>query len=124
MGTTPSYSNALTAVKNRIFPARIREPGIATGVASQWLFNFIFSIATPYMIRNLAWATFLVWGAFDLVIAAVAGVYLRETQGLSLEEISSQSQSQGWEGRRVVVVAETTRATRPGRRMRRRSGSG
>lgn len=36
-----------------LFPARIREVGIAVGVSSQWLFNFVFSLTTPYMITNL-----------------------------------------------------------------------
>ncbi|KAJ8114472.1 hypothetical protein ONZ43_g4895 [Nemania bipapillata] len=47
---------------SEIFSARIREPGIAIGVASQWLWNFVFSLTTPYMIASLGWGTFLVWG--------------------------------------------------------------
>lgn len=38
---------------SEIFPTRTREPGIAVGVASQWLWNFVFSLTTPYMIENL-----------------------------------------------------------------------
>ena len=38
---------------SEIFPTRIREAGMAVGVGSQWLFNFVFSIATPYMITNM-----------------------------------------------------------------------
>jgi hypothetical protein len=38
---------------SEIFTTRTREPGIAIGVSSQWLFNFIFSLTTPYMITNL-----------------------------------------------------------------------
>ncbi|KUJ21857.1 MFS sugar transporter-like protein [Mollisia scopiformis] len=73
---------------SEIFPTRIREIGIATGVASQWLFNFVFSLTTPYMISNLGWGTFLLWGLFDAVIAVGSWAFLRETRGLSLEEIS------------------------------------
>jgi hypothetical protein len=40
------------------------------------------------MITNLAWGTFLLWGLFDAVIAIVAFLFLRETKGLSLEEIA------------------------------------
>lgn len=29
-----------------IFPTRIREPGIGLGVATQWLFNFVYSISS------------------------------------------------------------------------------
>lgn len=73
---------------SEIFPTRIREVGIAIGVSSQWLFNFVFSLTTPYMITNMGWGTFLLWGLFDAVIAILTFFFLRETQGLSLEEIA------------------------------------
>jgi len=73
---------------SELFSARTREPGIAVGVSSQWLFNFVFSLTTPYMIKNLGWGTFLLWGLFDCCIAAFAWFVLTETQGKSLEEIS------------------------------------
>ncbi|KAK4539814.1 hypothetical protein LTR36_010348 [Oleoguttula mirabilis] len=73
---------------SEIFPTRTREPGIAIGVASQWLFNFVFSLTTPYMIKNIKWGTFLLWGVFDVCIAAFAWFVLTETQGRSLEEIT------------------------------------
>jgi len=71
-----------------IFPTRTREPGIAVGVASQWLFNFVFTLTTPYMIKNIGWGTFLLWGLFDFVIAFFSWFVLTETKGKSLEEIT------------------------------------
>nr|OQO22233.1 hypothetical protein B0A51_10719 [Rachicladosporium sp. CCFEE 5018] len=73
---------------SEIFPTRTREPGIAVGVSTQWLFNFIFSLTTPYMIANMGWGTFLLWGLFDVCIAAFAWFGLTETRGKSLEEIT------------------------------------
>lgn len=73
---------------SEIFPTRIREPGVAVGVSSQWLFNFVFSLVTPYMIDNMGWGTFLFWGIADAVIAIGTFFFLRETKGLSLEEIA------------------------------------
>ncbi|KAI1813442.1 general substrate transporter [Poronia punctata] len=73
---------------SEIFSARIREPGIAIGVASQWLWNFVFSLTTPYMIDSLGWGTFLLWGIFDLAIAILTFLFLKETRGLSLESIA------------------------------------
>ncbi|KAF2093371.1 MFS sugar transporter-like protein [Rhizodiscina lignyota] len=73
---------------SEIFPTRIREPGIAIGVSSQWLFNFVFSLTTPYMITNMGWGTFLLWGLFDAVIAVFTFCFLKETRGRSLEEIA------------------------------------
>jgi hypothetical protein len=40
------------------------------------------------MITNLGWGTFLLWGLFDAVIAIVTFLFLRETKGLSLEEVA------------------------------------
>ncbi|KAF2157952.1 MFS sugar transporter-like protein [Myriangium duriaei CBS 260.36] len=76
---------------SEIFPTRIREPGIGVGVASQWLFNFVFTIATPYMIKSMAWGTFLFWGIADLVIGAGVWALLVETRGRSLEEIAGEA---------------------------------
>jgi MFS family permease len=73
---------------SEIFPTRAREAGIAVGVSSQWLFNFVFSLTTSYMITNMGWGTFPLWGIFDAVIALLAFFFLRETKGLSLEEIA------------------------------------
>ncbi|KAL7622184.1 hypothetical protein AAE478_007687 [Parahypoxylon ruwenzoriense] len=75
---------------SEIFPARIREPGVAVGVASQWLFNFIFSLTTPYMISSMSWGVFLLWGILDVVIAVLTFAFLKETRGLSLEAIAHQ----------------------------------
>lgn len=75
---------------SEIFPTRIREPGVATGVASQWLWNFVFTLATPYMIDNISYGTFLIWGLFNVVIAVFSWFFLTETRGLALEEINSQ----------------------------------
>ena len=80
---------------NRIFPARIREPGVAIGVGSQWLFNFVFSLTTPYMMTNMGWGTFLLWGVFDVIIAILAFFFLKETKGLSLEAIAHQRFKKG-----------------------------
>ncbi|KAK5167413.1 uncharacterized protein LTR77_007112 [Saxophila tyrrhenica] len=78
-----------------IFPARTREPGVALGVASQWAGNLIFSLTTPYMIKHLGWGTFLLWGLFDVVIAAYSWYGLLETQGKSLEEITQSHGDRG-----------------------------
>ncbi|KAK3676310.1 hypothetical protein LTR78_003584 [Recurvomyces mirabilis] len=89
-----------------IFPARTRAPGTAIGVASQWLFNFVFSLTTPYMIKNLSWGTFLLWGIFDICIALFAWFCLSETQGKSLEEITQTTSHRSNTGMRNLVSEE------------------
>lgn len=83
---------------SEIFPTRIREPGVAAGVAAQWLFNFVFTLTTPYMIANSPWGTFLMWGAFNSVISLVSFLFVRETRGRTLEEINAEVFAGGPDG--------------------------
>ncbi|KAK4944930.1 hypothetical protein LTR10_015849 [Elasticomyces elasticus] len=70
-----------------LFPNRIREIGIATGAASQWLFNFVMSQITPHAISNIGWRTFLMFAIFNYAIIVYSYFFLRETKGKSLEEM-------------------------------------
>lgn len=70
-----------------IFPNRIREIGVATGAASQWLWNFVLSQVTPHAISNIGWRTFLMFAIFNYAIVVYSYFILRETKGKSLEEM-------------------------------------
>ncbi|KAJ9605350.1 hypothetical protein H2200_010007 [Cladophialophora chaetospira] len=70
-----------------IFPNRIREIGVATGAASQWLFNFVMSQVTPHAIANIGWRTFLMFAIFNYAIIVYSYFLLKETTGKSLEEM-------------------------------------
>lgn len=74
---------------SEIFPSRIREIGSSVSVCSQWLFNFLFSLVTPYM--QSAWGsyTFLFYAALDLIMAVLVWFFVKETRGRSLEEMES-----------------------------------
>lgn len=73
---------------SEIFSPRIREPGVAVGVGAQWLFNFVYSFSTPYMMDSMAWGTFLLYGALDLLILAFVFFFVKETADKSLEEVN------------------------------------
>lgn len=72
---------------SEIFPTRIREGAIATGTATQWLFNFVFSQITPHAIKNLGWKTFLMFAIFNCSLLAYTWFFIKETKGRSLEEM-------------------------------------
>ncbi|KAL5357107.1 general substrate transporter [Aspergillus floccosus] len=72
---------------SEIFPTRIREMGIAVGTATQWLFNFVFSQATPHAVNNLGWKTFLMFCIFNWALVVYAWLFIKETTGKSLEEM-------------------------------------
>ncbi|KAL4894950.1 general substrate transporter [Aspergillus ambiguus] len=74
---------------SEIFPTRIREPGVGFGVASQWLFNFVWSFSTPYIMAAMHWGTFLLFGLLDILIVLFSIFCLKETVNKSLEEINA-----------------------------------
>lgn len=83
---------------------------MAIGVGTQWLFNFVFSLTTPYMISSMGWGTFLLWGLFDAVIALFAFFFLKETKGLSLEAIAHQEFTKGTSTQDAVLTKQTENA--------------
>ncbi|KAJ5885826.1 hypothetical protein N7504_011662 [Penicillium tannophilum] len=93
---------------SEIFPTRIREPGVAFGVGSQWLFNFVWSFSTPYIMAGIGWATFLLFGLLDVLILIFTYFYLKETAGKTLEEINEMfdgvdpDAEQGWKDDAIV----------------------
>ncbi|KAL2851473.1 general substrate transporter [Aspergillus pseudoustus] len=82
-----------------LFPTRLRSPGVALAVASQWTSNFIWSFATPYILRGLGWATFLLFGLLDLGIVLFVVMCLPETAGRSLEEVEELFDDRRYSGR-------------------------
>ncbi|KAK5723695.1 hypothetical protein LTR15_005394 [Elasticomyces elasticus] len=72
-----------------IFPTRIREVGTSVGVSTQWLFNFLFSLVTPYMIKAWGSYTFTFYAILDLTMATLVFLFLKETKGRSIEDMEN-----------------------------------
>ncbi|KAF5535397.1 quinate transport [Fusarium phyllophilum] len=70
-----------------IFSSRTREAGIAISTSTQWLFNFVFSQATPHAVTNLGWRTFLMFSIFNFALVIFVWFFIMETKGKSLEEM-------------------------------------
>ncbi|KAK0250903.1 hypothetical protein LTR01_001420 [Friedmanniomyces endolithicus] len=72
-----------------IFPTRLRELGTSVGVSTQWLFNFLFSLTTPYMIAAWGSYTFTFYAILDITMATLVFLFLKETKGRSVEEMET-----------------------------------
>jgi len=74
-----------------IFPLPIRSRGVAISTASNWLWNTIISVITPYMVGedkgNLKSSVFFIWGALCTACFVYAYLLVPETKGLSLEQV-------------------------------------
>ncbi|GKT94661.1 quinate permease [Colletotrichum tofieldiae] len=84
-----SWGPAPWVYMGEIFPSRIREAGIAIGTSTQWLFNFVFSQATPHAVQNLGWKTFLMFCIFNWALVLFVWFFIKETKGKSLEEMDA-----------------------------------
>ncbi|KAJ7214258.1 MFS sugar transporter-like protein [Mycena haematopus] len=95
-------------IVGEIFPARIKEIGIATGVGSQWLWNFMYSFSVSYMMAAMNTYIFLFFGIADIFVVLFTAFVLKETRGLSLEEVQAIYASGGAEkiAKRASAVSE------------------
>ena len=78
-------------VIGEIFPLPIRSRGVALSTASNWLWNCIISVITPYMVGtdkgNLGAKVFFIWGSLCGCCLVYAIFLVPETRGLTLEEV-------------------------------------
>merc|ERR1712093_242043 len=74
-----------------IFPLPIRSRGVALSTASNWLWNTIIAVITPYMVGedrgNLRSSVFFVWGGLCTGAFIYAYFFIPETEGLTLEQV-------------------------------------
>ncbi|TNY17745.1 putative glucose transporter rco-3 [Rhodotorula diobovata] len=74
-----------------IFPLPIRSRGVGLSTASNWLWNTIIAVITPYMVGedrgNLRSSVFFVWGGLCTCAFVYAYFLVPETKGLSLEQV-------------------------------------
>ncbi|KAJ6440229.1 sugar porter (SP) family MFS transporter [Purpureocillium lavendulum] len=89
-----------------IFPLPIRSRGVGLSTASNWLWNTIIAVITPYMVGeaegNMKSSVFFVWGGLCTCAFVYAYFLIPETKGLSLEQVDkmmeecSPRQSSKW----------------------------
>ena len=95
-------------VIGEIFPLPIRSRGVALSTASNWLWNTIIAVITPYLVgtdpgqANLKSKVFFLWGSLCAAAFVYAYFLIPETKGLSLEQVDrmfeevSPRKSAGW----------------------------
>ncbi|TID23630.1 monosaccharide transporter [Venturia nashicola] len=78
-------------VIGEIFPLPIRSRGVGLSTASNWLWNCIIAVITPYMVgadkANLGAKVFFIWGSLCALCFIYAYFLIPETKGLTLEQV-------------------------------------
>ncbi|KAL2263766.1 hypothetical protein VTK26DRAFT_5173 [Humicola hyalothermophila] len=77
------------------FPLPIRSRGVGISTASNWFWNCIIGVITPYMVGNepgsadLGPKVFFIWGSLSILSLAFAYFLVPEMKGLTLEQIDT-----------------------------------
>ncbi|KAK6583543.1 hypothetical protein PZA11_003273 [Diplocarpon coronariae] len=79
-------------VIGEIFPLPIRSRGVGLSTASNWLWNCIIAIITPYLTSDsqgvdLGSKIFFLWGSLCILCVIYAYLLIPETKGLTLEQV-------------------------------------
>ncbi len=78
-------------VIGEVFPLPIRSRGVGLSTASNWFWNCIIAVITPYLVdkqyANLSSKIFFMWGSLCIVSVTFAYFLVPETKGLSLEQV-------------------------------------
>ncbi|KAK0373666.1 quinate permease [Colletotrichum paranaense] len=72
---------------SEVFSLDIRMLCVAITTADQWLWSFIVSRTTPYMITSLGYGTYMFFGALMILMGVWAFFFVPETKGLTLEDM-------------------------------------
>ncbi|KAI1341985.1 putative transporter [Xylariaceae sp. FL0016] len=74
-----------------LYPLPMRARGVALSTASNWLWNCIIAVITPYMVDpdkgNLGAKVFYVWGSLCACALVYTYFLVPETKGLTLEQV-------------------------------------
>ncbi|KAI3341776.1 general substrate transporter [Ustulina deusta] len=77
-------------VVGEIFPLPIRSRGVGISTASNWFWNTIIAVITPYLVNedkaNLGAKVFFLWGSLCILSTLFAYFLVYELKGLSLEQ--------------------------------------
>ncbi|ESZ94407.1 hypothetical protein SBOR_5200 [Sclerotinia borealis F-4128] len=68
-------------------PNHLRSFSMALAIAVQWLFNFVISKITPFLLSGITYGTFLLFGSCCVLMTIYAVVCVPETMNVPLERI-------------------------------------
>jgi len=86
-----TWGPAAWVVIGEVFPLPIRSRAVGLSTSSNWLWNCIIAVITPYMVGkdkgNLGPKVFFIWGSLCALCFVYAYFLVPETKGLTLEQV-------------------------------------
>ena len=72
---------------SEIMPLRTRNKGVALGVSSHWISNFVVVYVTPTAIANLQYRLYIIWAVLNATFVPITYFFYPETARRSLEDM-------------------------------------
>ena len=63
---------------SEIMPLRTRNKGVALGVSTHWLSNFVVVYVTPQAIENLGYQLYIIWAVFNASFVPIVWLFYPE----------------------------------------------
>jgi len=63
-----------------IMPLRTRNKGVALGVSTHWLSNFVVVYVTPQAIENLGYQLYIIWAVFNASFVPITWFFYPEVR--------------------------------------------
>lgn len=63
---------------SEIMPLRTRNKGVALGVSTHWLSNFVVVYVTPQAIENLGYKLYIIWAVFNASFVPITWLFYPE----------------------------------------------
>jgi sugar porter (SP) family MFS transporter len=88
-----TWGPAAWVIVGEVFPLPIRSRGVGLSTSSNWFWNCIIGVITPYLVgtgkgdANLGSNIFFMWGGLCCVSLTFVYFLVPETKGLSLEQV-------------------------------------
>jgi hypothetical protein len=73
--------------QSEVFPMRVRAKGTAAATMSNWFWNSVIALGTPYVSEALDYWMYLIFGCTGILMACFAVCCVPETMGRSLEQM-------------------------------------
>ncbi|KAL2211561.1 MFS quinate transporter QutD [Sarocladium strictum] len=97
-----------------VFPMAIRSACMLFTTCAQWLGQFTIVYSTPYMMANIKWGTFFLFGFSVLFGIIFSFMLIPETKGLSLEDMDILFNQKGfaftWRKKTDQIIQDRTEA--------------
>lgn len=97
-----------------VFPTAIRSACMLFTTCNQWLAQFTIVYSTPYMMANITYGTFFLFGFSVLFGIFFTFTFIPETKGLSLEDMDILFNQTGlartWRKKTDAIIQERSEA--------------